>query len=158
MMCKSIFIISLTEQPVTSFWIRCFRHSAGDIEHVASIRVILSAGKIMYTAISVQVKVQLWQNHKPATDIQLKSTLVQALRLCKGRTAHMESRGIALLFHDHGTRRGWGIRVTPWHLFTPGKDSIPIVQEAGSAPGPVWTGAENFAPTRIRSPDRPGRS
>ena len=35
-----------------------------------------------------------------------KVTLVQALRLCTGRTAYRESRGIALLFHDHGTRRG----------------------------------------------------
>jgi len=26
--------------------------------------------------------------------------------------------------------------------FTPGKDSVPIVQEAGWDPGPVWTGAE----------------
>jgi hypothetical protein len=32
------------------------------------------------------------------------------------------------------------------------------VQEAGWAPGPVWTGAENLAPTGIRSPDRPTRS
>ena len=38
--------------------------------------------------------------------------------------------------------------------FTPGKDPVPIVQEAGSASGPVWTGAENFAPTGIRSPGR----
>ena len=35
---------------------------------------------------------------------------------------------------------------------------MPIVQEAGWAPGPVWTGAENLAPTGIRSPDRPVRS
>ena len=28
----------------------------------------------------------------------------------------------------------------------PGKDPVPIVQEAGCAPGPVWTGSENFAP------------
>ena len=42
--------------------------------------------------------------------------------------------------------------------FTPGKDPVPIVQEAGWAPGPVWTGAENLAPTGIRSPDRPARS
>jgi hypothetical protein len=28
------------------------------------------------------------------------------------------------------------------------------VQEAGWAPGPVWTGAENLAHTGIRSPDR----
>jgi len=26
------------------------------------------------------------------------------------------------------------------------------------APGPVWTVAENLAPTGIRSPDRPARS
>jgi len=69
--------------------------------------------------------------------------------------AHRRSRGIALLFHDHGTRRGWWVSVTPRPLFTPGKDPIPIVQEPGWAPGPVWTGAENLVPTGIRSPDRP---
>ena len=29
----------------------------------------------------------------------------------------------------------------------PVKDQVPIVQEAGWATGPVWTGAENLAPT-----------
>jgi hypothetical protein len=33
--------------------------------------------------------------------------------------------------------------------FTPGKDPVSIVQEAGWAPGPVWTGAKNLAPTGI---------
>ena len=42
--------------------------------------------------------------------------------------------------------------------FPPGNDLAPIVLEAGWAPGPVWTGAENFAPTDIRSPYRPARS
>jgi hypothetical protein len=42
--------------------------------------------------------------------------------------------------------------------FYPGKDPVPIVQEAWWAPGLVWTGAENFAPTGIRSPDRPAHS
>jgi len=70
----------------------------------------------------------------------------------------LKSRGIALLFLEHGTRRGWGVSVTPRPLFTPGKDPVPIVQEAGWAPGPVWTGAENFARTGIWSPDRPARS
>jgi len=46
-----------------------------------------------------------------------------------------------------GTIRGWGFSVTPWPLFTLGKDPVPIVQEAGWAPGPVWKGAENLAPT-----------
>jgi hypothetical protein len=90
--------------------------------------------------------------------IRVKCTLVQALRFCTGRTAHRGSRGIALLFHDHGTRRGWGVSFTPRPLFTPGKDPVPIVQEAGWAPGTVWTCAENLASTGIRSPDRPARS
>ena len=30
--------------------------------------------------------------------------------------------------------------------FTSGKDLVPIVQEPGWAPGPVWMGAENLAP------------
>jgi hypothetical protein len=46
----------------------------------------------------------------------------------------------------------------PRQLFTPGKDPLPIAQEAGWAPGPVWTGAENLASTWIRSPDRPAHS
>ena len=67
-------------------------------------------------------------------------------------------RGIPLPFNDHGTKCGWGVSVTPRPLFTPGKDPVPIVQEAGWAPGLVWAGAENLAPTGIRSPDRPARS
>ena len=53
-----------------------------------------------------------------------------------------------------------GVRVsfTPRPLFNPGKGPVPIVQEAGWAPGPVWTGAENLAPTGIRFSDRPARS
>jgi len=43
-------------------------------------------------------------------------------------------------------------------LFTLGKDPVPIVQEAMWAPGLVWTGAENLAPTGIRFTDRPARS
>ena len=39
-----------------------------------------------------------------------------------------------------------------------GENQVAIVQEAGWAPEPVWKSAENLAPTRIRSPDRPARS
>ena len=46
----------------------------------------------------------------------------------------------------------------PRLLITPGKNPVPIVQEAGWPPGQVWTGAENLAPTGIRSPNRPARS
>ena len=50
------------------------------------------------------------------------------------------------------------VSVTPWPLFTPGKDPVPIVQEAEWAPGLVWTSAKNLVRTGIRSPDRPARS
>ena len=89
---------------------------------------------------------------------QIRVKGIRKVHTCTGRTAHRGSRGIALPFLDHGTRRGCGVSVTPRPLFTPGKDLVPIVQEAGWAPGPVWTGAENLAPTGIRSPDRPARS
>ena len=88
---------------------------------------------------------------------KVKCTLVQALRLCTGRTAYRGSRGITLPFHDHATRRCEGSASRPGR-FLPGKDPVPIVQEAGWAPGPVWISAENLAHTGIRSPDRPSRS
>ena len=50
-----------------------------------------------------------------------------------------------------------GQRHAPAALY-PGKDPVPIVQEAGLAPGPVWTGAESLAPTGIQSPDSPARN
>jgi len=45
--------------------------------------------------------------------------------------AQRVGRGIALLFHDRGTRRGWVVSSTPWPHFIPGKDPVPILQEAG---------------------------
>ena len=46
---------------------------------------------------------------------------------------------------------------TPRPHFTPGKDPVPILQEAGWAPGPVWTGGKS-RPYRDSIPDRPARS
>ena len=45
----------------------------------------------------------------------------------------------------------------PGRTLPPGKDPLPIVQEAGWAPGPVWTG-EKSRPHRNSIPDRPARS
>ena len=59
---------------------------------------------------------------------------------------------------DHGTRKGLEVSSTPRPLFNLGKDTVPLVQEAGWAPEPVSMGAENLVPTGIRSPDRPARS
>ena len=82
--------------------------------------------------------------------VKLKVTLEQAMK------AHRVRRCIALLFNLGARWGGWS-RPRPGR-FAPGKDPVPVVQEAGWAPGTVWTGAENLAPTGIRSPDRPARS
>jgi len=71
--------------------------------------------------------------------------------------AQRVGRGIALLFHDCGTRRRWVVSSRPRPHFTPGKDPVPIVQEAGWAPGPVRTGGKS-RPHRDPIPDRPARS
>ena len=92
------------------------------------------------------------------TEVKVKGTLVQVLRLCTGRTAHRGSRGIALPFHDHSTRKGVRAqRHAPAAFYPPGKTRYPV-QEHGWDPGVIWTGAENLASTGIRSPDRPPRS
>jgi len=52
---------------------------------------------------------------------------------------------------------GWVV-VTYRPLYPRERDPVTIVQEAGWVPGLVWTGAENLAPTGIRTLDRPARS
>ena len=71
--------------------------------------------------------------------------------------AQRVGRGIAILFHDRGTRREWVVSSTPRPHFTPGKGQVPILQEAGWAPGPVWSGGKP-RPQRDSIPDRPVRS
>ena len=71
--------------------------------------------------------------------------------------AQRMGRGIALLFHDRSTRRRWVVSSTPRPLFTPGKDPVPILQEAGWAPGPLWSGGKS-RPHRDSIPDRQARS
>jgi len=71
--------------------------------------------------------------------------------------AQRVGRVIALLFNDHDTRRGWVVSSTPRPHFTPGKYPVPILQEAGWAPGPVWTVGKS-RPQRASIPDRPARS
>jgi len=71
--------------------------------------------------------------------------------------AQRVGRGIALIFHDRGTIRGWVVSSTPRPHFTPGKDPVPILQEAGWASGPVRKGRKS-RPYRDLIPDRPARS
>jgi hypothetical protein len=53
---------------------------------------------------------------------------------------------------------GWMVNATPRPLYPRKTDSVAILWEAGWTPGSVWTGAENLAPTGIRSPARSPRS
>ena len=87
----------------------------------------------------------------------VKYTLVQALRLCTGRIAHRGSRDIAL---PSLTTALEGVR---------GQRHAPTVLYPRERPGTHCTGGwvgpragldrcEKFAPTGIRSPDRPARS
>jgi hypothetical protein len=52
-----------------------------------------------------------------------------------GRTAHGGSRGIALLFLDHGTRRGWGFSLHPGHSLPLGKTRHLLYKRLGGPQG-----------------------
>jgi hypothetical protein len=80
-----------------------------------------------------------------------KSLVKRAPR--RGHEGPEGSRGITLLFlwsrHQMGVG---GQRHAPAALLLGKRPGV------GCAPGPVWIGAENLPPTRIRFPDRPARS
>jgi len=71
--------------------------------------------------------------------------------------AQRVGRGIALPFHDCGTRKGWVVSSTPRPHFTHGKDPVPILQEAAWTQGSVWTG-EKSRPHGNSIPARPACS
>jgi len=84
--------------------------------------------------------------------VKVKFTLEQAWKAQRG------SRDTALLFLFLGHRWGWVVIATPRPLCPPERGPVPIVQEAGWAMWPLWTGAENLAPIGIRFPAHPARS
>ena len=92
--------------------------------------------------------------HWPMSPIMMKKVKSSRYRPVVSQRV---GRGIALLFHDRGTRRWCVVSSTPRPHFTPGKDPVPIVQEAGWAPEPVWTGGKS-RPHRDSIPDRPARN
>ena len=69
--------------------------------------------------------------------VKVKRTLVQALRLSTGRTAHSGSRGLALLFLDHGTRRGVGLASRPGRSLPPAKTRYRLCRRLDGPQGPV---------------------
>jgi len=87
--------------------------------------VIRKVEKLTLEQIFLRVKVKAqWSRHRPGV-------------------AQRVGRGIALLFHNRGTRRGWVVSVTPRLHFISGKDPVPFLHEAGWATGPVWTGGKS---------------
>ena len=64
-------------------------------------------------------------------------------------------RGIALLFHDHGTRSGEWSAARPGRTLPPGKTRYPLYRRLGGSQGRSGQ-AENLAPAGIWSTDRPG--
>ena len=71
--------------------------------------------------------------------------------------AQRVGRCIALFFHTTALEGGEWSASRPDRTLPPGRDPVPIVQEAVWAPGPVWTG-EKSRPTGIRSQDSSARS
>jgi hypothetical protein len=76
-------------------------------------------------------------------------------------TGHQQPRGgVEVYLYSFSTLAlagGWWSAPCPG-CFTPGKEPVPIVQEAGWALAPVWTCAKNLTPTGIWSPDRPAHN
>jgi len=115
--------------------------------------VLLRITKVCYIKISSNaamksIKTKNFEN-------LLNTIKVKWSRYCPG-VAQRVGRGIALLFHDRGTRRGWVVSSTPRPKLTLGKDPVPILQEAKWGPRTVWTGGK-FRPHRDSIPNRPAR-
>ena len=103
----------------------------------------------------------IWRSRSGVTELRVLKlyTVIKRVKwsIYRPGVSQRVGRGIALLFHDHGTRRGWVVSSTPRPHFTPGKDPIPILQEAGWAPGPIWTDRKSRR-HRDSIPDCPARS
>ena len=57
------------------------------------------------------------------------------VRTCTGHTAHKRSIGVALLFLDHGTRRGEGSVSLPGRSLHPGKTRYALYRRLGGPQG-----------------------
>jgi hypothetical protein len=80
-------------------------------------------------------EVYCFENNPMVIKKNIKCTLVQSLRHCTGRTAYRGSRGIALPFHDHYTRRGEELASRPGRSLPPGKTWYPLYSRLGGPQG-----------------------
>jgi hypothetical protein len=81
------------------------------------------------------VKCTLVQALRLYRSCTVKCNLVQALRLYIGRTAHIGSGVTALLFLDHGTRRGEESASHPSRSLPTGKNQYPLFMRLGRPQG-----------------------
>ena len=104
------------------------------IQHTERMRPILLSSVTCLAVPYSSILPHEWHDLREVK-VKVKCTLVQALRLCTGRTAHMGSRGVALLFLDHGTRRGEGSTSRPGCSLLPGKTGYPLYRRLGGSQG-----------------------
>ena len=120
---------------------------------------IFSTGLFLYNKTTIPIQTYIHTHTHTHTYIYIYIYIyiykVKWFRYRSG-VAQRVGRSIALPFHDRSTRRGWVVSSTPRPHFTPGRGPVPILQEAGWAPGPVWTGGKS-RPQRDSIPDRPAR-
>ena len=62
---------------------------------------------------------------------------------------HLKFKETCYSFFNLGARYGWVFKITLRPLYTRERDRQLILQEAGWFSGPVWTAAENVAPSEI---------
>ena len=67
-------------------------------------------------------------------------------------------RNSSLHYHNHGTRRGWGVGVTARPLFAPEKFGTHCTESWVDTRAALDRYGKSHHPNGIRSPDRPARS
>ena len=95
---------------------------------------------------------------KYTTYIKVKCTLVQALRLCTGHTAHRGSRGVAVpSVMTTALEGGEEPASRPGRSLPPGKTRYPLYRRLDGPQGRSGQVRKISPPTAIRSPDSPAR-
>jgi hypothetical protein len=121
---------------------RCFQHKLNTKGHFTNLLVFLCLSNHSNRPVALK------ECNRPRSNMPTRALVQNRPRRPRGWYRYSYS------FFNLGNRwGGWSMPHTV--LFTPGKETrYPLYR----TPGPVWWGAENIAPTRIRSRDRPACS
>jgi hypothetical protein len=115
--------------------------------------------QIYQNTTTIEILISKWAN--PQGNFPWLSHLLTVERVTfrfhpvAGHTDPEGGRGMALLFHDLGTRWGWMVSVTPRPPLPPGKTRYPLYRRLGGRQGRSGRVCENLAPIGIRSTERP---